>query len=119
MPAIYFIEPTEESIRRLCEDLKKRLYDTFYVNFISSLPRILLEDFAAQSCENASLVSQVYDQYLNFICLEPNLFSLRISNAYVTLNDPHTPEKTLEELTEKIAQGLFSVLVTLSNTLEF
>jgi hypothetical protein len=114
VPAIYFIEPTTDTIARICTDMQKRLYDTFYVNFSSALPRVLLEDFATNSSDCASLVSQVFDQYLNYTCLESNLFSLQINNAYVTLNDPHTAESVIESLTDLVAFALFSVLVTLS-----
>ena len=91
-----------------------RLYDPFHINFSSSIPRSLLEDFAAQSAEGAAQVSQVYDQYLNFVSLENNLFSLQLPLAYITLNDPTTAESKLEKLTDQIAFAIFSVLITLS-----
>ena len=81
------------------------------------MPRTLLEDFAAQAGEASALVSQVYDQYLNYVCLESNLFSLQMPNTFVTFNDPNTTERMIESLTNDIASALFSVLVTLSKLL--
>ena len=56
---------------------------------------------------------QVYDQYLNFISLEPRLFSLRQPEAFVTLNSVSSVESEVTQTTEAIASGLLSVLVTL------
>ncbi|KAI8900670.1 Sec1-like protein [Globomyces pollinis-pini] len=115
VPAVYFIQPTIENIQILSEDLKKQLYSSVYVNFSSALPRSLLEEFASLTVQtnSASLVSQVYDQYLNYICLESNLFSLEKSQTYKVLNDPTTPDIVIEQLVDDIAMGLFSVIVTL------
>lgn len=114
VPAVYFVEPTFDNIKRISEDMANGLYDSFNLNFSSTLPRPLLEEFATYSSSTASLVSQVYDQYLNFISLESNLFSLRCKNSYALLNDPHTTESALETLTDHIASALFSVCVTMS-----
>ncbi|KAJ3276100.1 Vesicle trafficking between the ER and Golgi [Terramyces sp. JEL0728] len=117
VPAIYFLEPTPENIANLGEDLKKQLYDSFYINFTSTLPRALMEDLAAQavSTNSQQLISQVYDQYLNYVCLEPQLFSLEIPRAYQILNSPTTAESVIERLVDQIASSLFSVIVTLGN----
>lgn len=72
-----------------------------------------MEDLAIRSGDNARLVTQVYDQYLNYVCLESTLFSLRLPGVYVTLNDPATPERVIEHLIDQIASGLFAVAVTL------
>ncbi|KAJ2787308.1 Vesicle trafficking between the ER and Golgi, partial [Coemansia helicoidea] len=49
VPAIYFVAPTADNIRCIASDLAKDLYELYYVNFSSSLPRTLLEDFAVQT----------------------------------------------------------------------
>jgi hypothetical protein len=85
-----------------------------YINFSSTLPRTLLEELASLAVQtnSASLISQIYDQYLNYICLEPNLFSLEISKTYHTLHNPTTPDSKIEQLVDEIATSLFSVIVT-------
>jgi hypothetical protein len=78
VPAVYFVAPTLENIRRVAEDLGRGLYESTYLNFTSPLPRNLLEEFASLVAANGTveLVEQVFDQYLDFIVLEPSLFSI-------------------------------------------
>jgi hypothetical protein len=46
---VYFVAPTEKNIQIICNDLKKGLYDSYYLNMIYPLPRPLLEDLAASA----------------------------------------------------------------------
>ena len=41
VPAIYFVQPTEHNVTRICEDAKNGLYDSMHLNFSSELPRSL------------------------------------------------------------------------------
>jgi hypothetical protein len=95
--------------------MKKDLYDSYYINFASSVSRNILEDFAATTIatNTASSVAQVYDQYLNFVCTDANVFSLHQPRAFVTLNDHTVAETTIESTIDSIANSLFSVLVTM------
>ncbi|RUS21057.1 Sec1-like protein [Endogone sp. FLAS-F59071] len=115
VPAVYFVEPTSDNIEKICKDLNRNLYESYYINFSSAIPRPLLEQFAATTISNdiSSLISQVYDQYLQFICTEPNLFSISQPKAYITLNDPTAAETAIEETVDKTVNSLFSVLVTM------
>lgn len=114
VPAIYFVSPTKENIDIIVNDLKSDKYSEFYINFTSSLPRNLLEDLAQQVSitGKSDKIKQVYDQYLDFIVTEPELFSLEISNAYLTLNDPKTTEEEITGLCANIADGLFNTVLT-------
>lgn len=115
VPAVYFVEPTSENLRRIADDMNKRLYESFYVNFSSAVPRPLLEDFAQMTVANntAASVEQVFDQYLNFIVSEPNLFSLNRPSTYFTLNSPTSAESIIETTINNIVASLFSVIVTM------
>ncbi|EPS64292.1 hypothetical protein M569_10486, partial [Genlisea aurea] len=115
VPAVYFLQPTPANVRRLVADASRALYDSFHLNFSSSIPRPLLEDLATGLINSDSIqrISKVHDQYLEFVSLEDNLFSLASKNCYVQLNDPSAGEKEIEEIVEKIVGGLFSVLATL------
>jgi hypothetical protein len=56
----------------------------------------------------------VYDNYLNFIVSEPDLFSLGMGNStYWSMNSAQTTDEELEEATNRIVNGLFSVVVTM------
>ncbi|KAJ1031751.1 hypothetical protein NDA13_002140 [Ustilago tritici] len=78
VPAVYFVSPTSQNVQRIAQDMKRMLYESFYVNFTSTVPKPVMEEFANLVAADGTgqLVQQVYDQYLNFIVLEPNLFEL-------------------------------------------
>jgi hypothetical protein len=39
VPAIYFVQPTEANVDRICQDAQSGLYDSMHLNFSSELPR--------------------------------------------------------------------------------
>ncbi|KAF9245898.1 Sec1-like protein [Melanogaster broomeanus] len=130
VPAVYFVAPTPANIRRIAEDLDKCLYESFHLNFVEPLPRALLEELAASvaSTGTEALVEQVIDQYLSFIAPSPSLFSLLSPTptpgsqagpsqpkplySYKLLNSPSSTEQQIEDEIERIANGLFSAVVT-------
>jgi hypothetical protein len=115
VPVIYLIEPTASNLQIVTSDLSRSLYSPAYVNFLSSVPRPLLEDFAQQTVTSgtAEHIAQIYDQYLNFIVSEPDLFSLGMKGAYGTLNSANVSDQELDALVDRIVSGLFSVVVTM------
>ncbi|KAJ3214255.1 Vesicle trafficking between the ER and Golgi [Dinochytrium kinnereticum] len=115
VPAVYFLTPTPDSIKALGDDFAKGLYDTYYINFTSALSRPLLEELAtaAIAANVSAKIAQVYDQYLNFISLEMNLFTLNFSDTYYLLNNSVTTDTAIEMHINKIVASLFSVLVTM------
>lgn len=177
MPVIYFIAPTKDNIRRVCQDLDVGLYSPpslvnaaegngggIYLNFTSSIPRILLEELAQHCVQHGtngmivkvckgwntihlilsiiefifffSFIFKVYDQYLDYVCLENNLFTLVDSlstlsksmtdsfainkvmddpllSTYRILNSPQSDETLIDQLLDTICSGLFSTLLSL------
>lgn len=110
------MEPTPDNIQAITRDLSHGLYSPAYVNFLSSVPRPLLEDFASQIVTSGASehVAQVFDQYLNFIVAEPDLFSLGLGNdAYYKINSPKTSDEDLDGIVDSVVSGLFSVSVTM------
>lgn len=62
----------------------------------------------------AESIAQVYDQYLNFIVAEPDLFSLGMGKeSYWTFNSAKIEEAVQDAAIDKIVSGLFSVSVTM------
>lgn len=112
VPAVYFVQPTQENIQLIANDLSKNLYESVYINFTSPLPRTLLEDLASRTINTSSAISQVYDQYLNFIVSEPNIYSLGLPNVYSTIANPKVKEEEIESIVNSIVTGLFSVVLT-------
>ncbi|CAI7920650.1 unnamed protein product [Closterium sp. NIES-53] len=115
VPAVYFLQPTAGNMQRFVLDAMRGTYDKMHLNFTSSVPRLLLEDLAAGTVKANALhrVARVFDQYLEFVCLDHGLFSLGQPESYVRLNDPMAKDKDVEGEVESIVNGLFCVLVTL------
>lgn len=115
VPAVFFVTPTDASIKRIAGDISDGLYDSVYLNFSSALSRPLLEELAKQTVKSDSVsrVAKLYDQYLNFLCLDSCLFSLALPRTYVQLNDPAADERSIQAAISEVVSGLFSVLVTL------
>lgn len=117
MPVIYLVEPNAKNLQNITTDLEKGLYKPAYVNFLSSLPRVLLEDFATQTATagTSEMIAQLYDQYLNFTVSEPDLFSLGMQgeHTYWALNSATTSDAELDRVVDRIVSGLFSVVVTM------
>jgi len=121
VPVVYLVEPTAANLQIITSDLARNLYSTAYINFLSSIPRPLLEDFAAQTAasETAEHIERIYDQYLNFIVTEPDLFSLGMGkDTFWTLNSAQAKDEDLDALIDRIVSGLFSVAVTMGNSLQ-
>lgn len=116
--AVYFVLPTDENVERICQDLTNHLYDSYYLNFIAPISRSKLETIADASLLSNSAVNvrKIYDQYLNFIALEDDLFILRESEkqlvSYYAVNK--TNELEVNAAIDNIVECLFSVLVTLN-----
>ncbi|KAG6359412.1 hypothetical protein INS49_012933 [Diaporthe citri] len=117
VPVVYLLEPNAQNLQRITEDLQKGLYTPAYINFLSSIPRPLLEDFATMTAtaETSEQIAHVYDQYLNFIVAEPDLFSLGMEkdHVYWALNSAKTKDEELDHVVDKVVSGLFSVIVTM------
>ena len=117
VPVIYLLEPSAPSLQGVTNDLQKGLYSPAYINFLSSVSRPLLEDFASQTVAagTSEKIAKIWDQYLNFICSEPDLFSLGMQkeHTYWALNSAKTTDKELDHVVDRIVSGLFSVVVTM------
>jgi hypothetical protein len=120
VPVLYLVEPSSSNLKSITSDLSRGLYSPAYINFLSSIPRPLLEDFAKQTAEagTSESIAQFYDQYLNFIVGEPDLFSLgmRKENTYWALNSALTKDEELDHVVDRIVSGLFSVMATMGKS---
>eukprot|EP00959_Pyramimonas_sp_CCMP1952_P272571 5698370-Pyramimonas_sp.AAC.2 len=98
VPAVYFLEPSHDNVKKAIRDATTGLYDAFHFNFSGPLPRGLLELFAAEAVKADCLpkISKVFDQYLNFVTLDKGMFSLAQPKSYVCLNDPTAKDSDVE-----------------------
>ncbi|ODV97950.1 hypothetical protein PACTADRAFT_47779 [Pachysolen tannophilus NRRL Y-2460] len=117
VPVVYFVEPTIDNISKIISDLENDYYSSFYINFTSSLKRELLEEFAKKVALSGKSfkIKQVYDQYLDFIVTEPDLFSLDIKKIYSKFNNPNTTEDEIQSIADQISNGIFASIITMKN----
>ncbi|XP_017295893.1 sec1 family domain-containing protein 1 isoform X1 [Kryptolebias marmoratus] len=119
VPAIYFLMPTEENIDRICQDLRNQLYESYYLNFISAISRSKLEDIAsaALAANAVTQVTKVFDQYLNFITLEDDMFILCHQNkeliSYHAINRADIQDTDMDAIMDTVVDSLFCFFVTL------
>lgn len=119
VPAIYFVMPTDENIQRICQDFRNNLYGSYYLNFISPISRTKLEELATVALQSNcnTKVSKIYDQYLNFVSLEEDVFVLKHNDhdaiSYYSLNRPGAQDAEIERIVDYIVDSLFAVFVTL------
>ncbi|XP_046664016.1 protein sly1 homolog isoform X2 [Homalodisca vitripennis] len=119
VPAVYFCMPTEENLGRIGQDLNNNVYDIYHLNFISPISRQRLEDLAASALQAncVSHIHKVFDQYLNFISLEDDMFILRHQNSdsisYYAINRGEIKDTEMEQIMDSLVDSLFSVFATL------
>ncbi|KAL0267545.1 UNVERIFIED_CONTAM: hypothetical protein PYX00_009791 [Menopon gallinae] len=119
VPAVYFVMPTEENLGRIGQDLQNNLYDFYHLNFISPISRERLEDLAGMALQANAVahIQKIFDQYLNFITLEDDLFILRQQNqeavSYYTINRGDIKDSEIENIIDTLVDSLFSVFATL------
>lgn len=101
--AIYFIE----NIEGLIEDVLRGLYHDYYLNFPTSVGRKDIENVGFRLSEHglALRVKSVYDQFLDFIALQDDMFTLGMKNSFADVDNPDT--------WRRIVMSLLSVFVTL------
>lgn len=120
-PAVYFCAPTEENLGRIAQDFQNGLYDIYHLNFISPISRQRLEELSAAALQAGCVanIHKVFDQYVNFIALEDDMFVLKHQNSdalsYYAINRANTSDTEMEEIMESIVDSLFSIFVTIGN----
>lgn len=108
--------------------MKANLYGAYYLNFTSYISRDGLEQLAQAAlathshlkiaqvrselsfvCFLISLPFKIYDQYLNYVSLEDNLFSLEIPRTFKCISAPDSA------VVDQISSGLFSVCMSFAS----
>lgn len=107
VPAVYFID-SHESLNSLLNDFSKDLYGSYFLNACYSFKRTELESLASFSSEKkiSRKIQSVYDQFIQFICLQDDFFTLNTSNSFLNRTNPNN--------LRNYSNGLFSVFFTLN-----
>lgn len=106
--AIYVIEPNDRNIQRLISDCREHYYDHIQINFLYPSDGLMLQSLAAGLSAEGALhkVHRLYEQYLRFIYLEDQLFTLN-GPSFQALNEPGKSDSEVEMLLEQVAMSLF------------
>ncbi|XP_018571692.1 protein sly1 homolog [Anoplophora glabripennis] len=119
VPAVYFCAPNEENLGRINQDFQTGVYDIYHLNFISPISRQKLEDLAtaAIAANCVANIHKVFDQYVNFISLEDDMFILKHQHSdaisYYNINKGDIKDTEMGSIMNSVVEGLFSVFVTL------
>ena len=110
--AVYFVRPSASSLRAILDDAASARYRDATLHFASPLPRAALEALARGCVEAgaAGRIRKVTDAYLNFVALEPRLFSLSLRGSYSAFASPTVTEAGIDTAVEEVATGLFCAL---------
>jgi Sec1 family len=102
---------------RIARDCAQNLYGSFHINVVTRLERPLMEEFAKLVVQTGSLhhIASIHDQYLDYVVLERNLFSLAIPDSYQLYNGAATTDAQMEAAMGDVALGLFSVVASLGH----
>lgn len=111
--AVYLIDNNKDNIDKVIKDMINNMYGSYYINFLSYISNENLQYFANECIKNnvVSYVSRITDRYLKFISLSSSTFSLNIPNCFKILHE--TNDVLIENVLDKITEGLISFLVTL------
>ncbi|KAK8857841.1 Sec1 domain containing protein 1 [Tritrichomonas musculus] len=117
VPAIYFILPTKENIEILINDIHRNLYDKFYINFISSIKKDDLREFARRLAQetDGSSIAKISDAYLDFLSYEEGRFELFENDQDSLFKSLYGRSQQLSDLQvfcDQITDKLLSILVT-------
>eukprot|EP00049_Salpingoeca_infusionum_P027309 m.31600 g.31600 ORF g.31600 m.31600 type:complete len:734 (-) comp9433_c0_seq3:215-2416(-) len=116
--AVYMCLPTQDNVKRIIQDMRENVYASYQLNFLTPLPRDLLELLAEATVEIGcvSKVERIFDLYGNFLCLEDDFFTLTESDddslSFFALNDPSARDDDIQKCVSQIVDGLFSVFAT-------
>ncbi|MCQ2815811.1 MAG: hypothetical protein MJ252_00950 [archaeon] len=117
---IYIISATSENFQILKQDIQKKIFDNFYLNFINfdqSNPNHMnmLNQFFTDisTFDNLSSIANISILPLDIMLYHERMFSLDIKRPYLFLNSPNISDEQYNEYISKISNGIFSTLFIL------
>lgn len=104
LKCIVFIRPTKQNIQLLAQELRSPKYGSYFLYFSNIIPRTDIKYLA--ECDESESVREVKELYADYLCVNPNLFSLNIGPCMQRLN-------WLPDALSRSVQGIVSVLLSL------
>ncbi|XP_037950938.1 vacuolar protein sorting-associated protein 45 [Teleopsis dalmanni] len=104
LKCIVFIRPTKQNVQLLADELRNPKYGSYFIYFSNIIPRTDIKYLA--ECDESESVREVKEIYADYLCVNPNLYSLNIYHCMNRLN-------WLPDALTRTVQGLTSVLLSL------
>lgn len=110
--AIYIVNPTEENLKLIKNDIEKNVFDNFFINFVEKCDDNRLQAFFSDliQTDKHSRIYKIMVHPLGFNVYHPRVYSLNIKNSYYLLNSPNVKDDDINNYFEKIGNGLFDLL---------
>ena len=110
--AIYIINPTDENLKILKNDIEKSVFDNFFINFVEKCEESKLQTFFSDliKTDKYNRIYKIMVHPLGFNLYHPRVFSLNIKDSYSLLNSPNVKDDEINDYFEKIGNGLFDML---------
>ncbi|CAD26234.1 similarity VACUOLAR PROTEIN SORTING-ASSOCIATED PROTEIN (SEC1 FAMILY) [Encephalitozoon cuniculi GB-M1] len=102
-PAVYFVESADGVL----DDVLAELYSEYYLNFATSVTRGEIESLGLGLSERGLglRIRSVYDQFVDFIALQDDMFTLGMKGSFIEMENPDT--------WRRMVMSVMSVFVTL------
>lgn len=104
LKCLAFLRPTQQNISALCSELRNPKYGAYYIYFSNIIAKADIKILAEH--DEHEVVKEVQELYMDYLAVNPHLFSLGLSSTMTMLNwNPSALQLTV--------QGIISVLLSL------
>lgn len=104
LKCLVFLRPTQQNIEMLCNELRNPKYGSYYIYFSNIIAKADIKVIAEH--DEQEVVKEVQELYMDYLAVNPHLFSMGISNCLKNLSwHPQALQRTVS--------GLISVLLSL------
>ncbi|CAG9862169.1 unnamed protein product [Phyllotreta striolata] len=104
LKCLVFVRPTQQNVTALCNELRNPKYGAYYIYFSNIIAKADIKILAEH--DEHEVVKEVQEFYMDYLAVNPHLFSLGISSCLSSLSwNPPALQRTV--------QGLVSVLLSL------
>lgn len=104
LKCLVFLRPTQQNIELLCQELRNPKYGAYYLYFSNIIAKADVKLLAEN--DEQELVKEVQEMYMDYLAVNPHLFSLGISNCT-------TSNSWNYSALQRTIQGLIALLLSL------
>lgn len=112
--AVYFVAGSMDNINRIVQDARDSLYGRMFLNFAGGISRSLLEKLAQAVAKDGTYgrIASVDDQFTNFVCAYPGVFSQQWPGSFRDLYSNDVTDADMQSMVKSVASCLLAVAAT-------